>query len=55
FDQVIIVSDNNKQSSLSVCLRITGGTLQDNQRVIDAVRAAPGGVRSIFSSTGTEP
>ncbi|PXT71741.1 histidinol phosphate aminotransferase, partial [Salmonella enterica subsp. enterica] len=37
----IILRDQNKQPSLSGCLRITVGTRQENQRVIDALRAEP--------------
>ncbi|MEX8810162.1 aminotransferase class I/II-fold pyridoxal phosphate-dependent enzyme, partial [Salmonella enterica] len=41
WDQGIILRDQNKQPSLSGCLRITVGTRQENQRVIDALRAEP--------------
>ena len=39
WDQGIILRDQNKQPSLSGCLRITIGTRAENQRVIDALRA----------------
>lgn len=39
WDQGIILRDQNKQPSLSGCLRITIGTRQESQRVIDALRA----------------
>ena len=38
-DQGIILRDQNKQPSLSGCLRITVGTREESQRVIDALRA----------------
>ncbi|MEN0584180.1 MULTISPECIES: histidinol-phosphate transaminase [unclassified Kosakonia] len=41
WDQGIILRDQNKQPSLSGCLRITIGTRAENQRVIDALRAEP--------------
>ncbi|MGS9159820.1 histidinol-phosphate transaminase, partial [Salmonella enterica subsp. enterica serovar Infantis] len=37
----IILRDQNKKPYLSGCLRITVGTRQENQRVIDALRAEP--------------
>ncbi|ARD60082.1 histidinol-phosphate transaminase [Kosakonia radicincitans DSM 16656] len=39
WDQGIILRDQNKQPSLSGCLRITIGTRAESQRVIDALRA----------------
>ena len=39
WDQGIILRDQNKQPSLSGCLRITIGTRQESQRVIDALNA----------------
>ena len=39
WDQGIILRDQNKQPTLSGCLRITIGTRQESQRVIDALRA----------------
>jgi len=39
WDQGIILRDQNKQPSLSGCLRITIGTREESQRVIDALRA----------------
>lgn len=39
WDQGIILRDQNKQPSLSGCLRITVGTREESQRVIDALRA----------------
>ncbi|MBS1204994.1 MAG: histidinol-phosphate aminotransferase [Proteobacteria bacterium] len=39
WDQGIILRDQNKQPSLSDCLRITIGTREESQRVIDALRA----------------
>ncbi|EMO0471181.1 histidinol-phosphate transaminase [Pluralibacter gergoviae] len=39
WDQGIILRDQNKQPSLSGCLRITIGTRPESQRVIDALRA----------------
>ena len=39
WDQGIILRDQNKQPSLSGCLRITIGTRTESQRVIDALRA----------------
>ncbi len=39
WDQGIILRDQNKQPSLSGCLRITVGTREESQRVIDALSA----------------
>ena len=39
WDQGIILRDQNKQPSLSGCLRITVGTREESQRVIDALKA----------------
>jgi histidinol-phosphate aminotransferase len=39
WDQGIILRDQNKQPSLSGCLRITIGTREESQRVIDALKA----------------
>jgi histidinol-phosphate aminotransferase len=39
WDQGIILRDQNKQPSLSGCLRITIGTRDESQRVIDALKA----------------
>jgi len=39
WDQGIILRDQNKQPSLSGCLRITVGTREESQRVIDALNA----------------
>ncbi|MFO5534742.1 aminotransferase class I/II-fold pyridoxal phosphate-dependent enzyme, partial [Klebsiella pneumoniae] len=39
WDQGIILRDQNKQPSLSGCLRITIGTRAESQRVIDALTA----------------
>lgn len=39
WDQGIILRDQNKQPTLSGCLRITIGTRKESQRVIDALRA----------------
>lgn len=39
WDQGIILRDQNKQPSLSNCLRITIGTREESQRVIDALKA----------------
>jgi histidinol-phosphate aminotransferase len=39
WDQGIILRDQNKQPTLSGCLRITIGTRDESQRVIDALRA----------------
>lgn len=39
WDQGIILRDQNKQPSLSGCLRITIGTREESQCVIDALRA----------------
>ncbi len=39
WDQGIILRDQNKQPTLSGCLRITIGTREESQRVIDALRA----------------
>lgn len=39
WDQGIILRDQNKQPSLSGCLRITVGTREESQCVIDALRA----------------
>ncbi len=41
WDQGIVLRDQNKQPSLSGCLRITIGTRAESQRVIDALRAEP--------------
>ncbi|CAI8747066.1 histidinol-phosphate transaminase [Kosakonia quasisacchari] len=41
WDQGIILRDQNKQPSLSGCLRITIGTRAESQRVIDALRSEP--------------
>lgn len=38
WDQGIILRDQNKQPTLSGCLRITIGTREESQRVIDALR-----------------
>lgn len=42
WDQGIILRDQNKQPGLSGCLRITIGTRQELQRVIDALQLLPG-------------
>ena len=42
WDQGIILRDQNKQPSLSGCLRISVGTREECQRVIDALREQPG-------------
>ena len=42
WDQGIILRDQNKQPGLSGCLRITIGTRQELQRVIDALQPLPG-------------
>ncbi|WP_058914177.1 histidinol-phosphate transaminase [Entomohabitans teleogrylli] len=42
WDQGIILRDQNKQPSLSGCLRITVGTREECQRVLDALREQPG-------------
>lgn len=42
WDQGIILRDQNKQPGLSGCLRITVGTRQELQRVIDALQPLPG-------------
>ncbi|MBW7982199.1 histidinol-phosphate transaminase [Enterobacillus tribolii] len=42
WDQGIILRDQSKQPGLSNCLRITIGTREENQKVIDALRAQPG-------------
>ena len=42
WDQGIILRDQNKQPSLSGCLRITVGTRDECQRVLDALRDQPG-------------
>ncbi|MFY3757943.1 histidinol-phosphate transaminase [Escherichia coli] len=42
WDQGIILRDQNKQPGLSGCLRITIGTRDECQRVIDALRPLPG-------------
>ena len=39
WDQCIILRDQNKQPTLSGCLRITVGTRAESQRVIDALKA----------------
>ena len=39
WDQGIILRDQNKQPSLSGCLRITVGTRSESQRLIDALKA----------------
>ncbi|MNB75629.1 Histidinol-phosphate aminotransferase [compost metagenome] len=39
WDQGIILRDQNKQPTLSGCLRITVGTREESQRVIDALNA----------------
>ncbi|HFZ8992980.1 TPA: histidinol-phosphate transaminase [Citrobacter freundii] len=39
WDQGIILRDQNKQPSLSGCLRITVGTREESERVIDALQA----------------
>ena len=41
-DQGIILRDQNKQPGLSGCLRITIGTRDECQRVVDALSALPG-------------
>lgn len=47
WDQGIILRDQNKQPSLSGCLRITIGTRKECQRVIDALRPLPGAQSSV--------
>ncbi|MBE5256008.1 histidinol-phosphate transaminase [Serratia marcescens] len=42
WDQGIILRDQNKQPGLSGCLRITIGTRDECQRVVDALSALPG-------------
>ncbi|WP_114193617.1 histidinol-phosphate transaminase [Edaphovirga cremea] len=42
WDQGIILRDQNKQSGLAGCLRITIGTRQECQRVIDVLQVLPG-------------
>ncbi|MDW9425747.1 histidinol-phosphate transaminase, partial [Yersinia enterocolitica] len=42
WDQGIILRDQNKQPSLSNCLRITIGTRQECERVIAALAPLPG-------------
>ncbi|EJQ2005620.1 histidinol-phosphate transaminase [Cronobacter sakazakii] len=42
WDQGIILRDQNRQPTLSGCLRITVGTREECQRVIDALRDQPG-------------
>ncbi|HHB1428114.1 TPA: histidinol-phosphate transaminase [Serratia odorifera] len=42
WDQGIILRDQNKQPGLSGCLRITIGTRDECQRVIDALKTLPG-------------
>lgn len=42
WDQGIILRDQNKQPSLSGCLRISVGTREECRRVIDALREQPG-------------
>ena len=42
WDQGIILRDQNKQPTLSNCLRITVGTREECQRVIDALQEQPG-------------
>lgn len=42
WDQGIILRDQNKQPGLSGCLRITIGTRDECQRVVDALAALPG-------------
>jgi len=42
WDQGIILRDQNKQPGLSGCLRISIGTRQECQRVIDALQPLPG-------------
>ncbi|WP_312925441.1 histidinol-phosphate transaminase [Atlantibacter hermannii] len=42
WDQGIILRDQNKQPTLSNCLRITVGTREECQRLIDALQEQPG-------------
>lgn len=42
WDQGIILRDQNKQPTLSNCLRVTVGTREECQRVIDALQEQPG-------------
>lgn len=42
WDQGIILRDQNKQPTLSGCLRITVGTRNECQRVLDALKEQPG-------------
>jgi histidinol-phosphate aminotransferase len=42
WDQGIILRDQNKQPGLSGCLRITIGTRNECQRVVDALNTLPG-------------
>jgi histidinol-phosphate aminotransferase len=57
WDQGIILRDQNKQPGLSGCLRITIGTRQECQRVIDALRPLPGATSTVreTSSASKEP
>lgn len=47
WDQGIILRDQNKQPGLSGCLRISIGTRQECQRVIDALQPLPGASDSV--------
>ncbi|KQN46499.1 histidinol-phosphate aminotransferase [Serratia sp. Leaf50] len=51
WDQGIILRDQNKQPGLSGCLRITIGTRQECQRVVDALRPLPGAKSSVNDSS----
>ena len=57
WDQGIILRDQNKQPGLAGCLRITIGTRQECQRVVDALRPLPGTNLSVCetSSASKEP
>ena len=55
WDQGIILRDQNKQPSLSGCLRITIGTRAESQRVIDAFDCGECRPRSISLLTVTAP
>ncbi|HEI8865663.1 TPA: histidinol-phosphate transaminase [Serratia odorifera] len=46
WDQGIILRDQNKQPGLSGCLRITIGTRDECQRVIDALNTLPGATKT---------
>ncbi len=55
WDQGIILRDQNKQPGLSGCLRITIGTRNELQRVIDALQPLPGATATTINDNQNSP